>query len=251
MTRREHLLDQYENALFALLMDDLAWQEGERLLEENERLKNDPDADVPEEVMTRCRKVINREFTRKHISKVGHASWKVFRRIAVAACMAGLLFTVAFAVSDTVRINTLNLMIETFDRYTNYSFVPSSNTESASAASEFKIGKLPEGFTLTDYKSTQMGEDYTYIGPHGEELYVSLNIFSSGSSPISIDTENADIEDITINGREAQLISKDYYQIVVPFPEKMQLLFVAFWSETDLPPKEEFTQIVEDIFIQE
>ena len=51
MTRRENLRDQYEDALFALLMDDLAWQEGERLLELNERLKNDPDADVPEEVM--------------------------------------------------------------------------------------------------------------------------------------------------------------------------------------------------------
>ena len=48
MTRRENLRDQYEDALFALLMDDLAWQEGERLLELNERLKNDPDADVPD-----------------------------------------------------------------------------------------------------------------------------------------------------------------------------------------------------------
>lgn len=251
MTRRERLQDQYEDALFALLMDDLAWQEGERLLEENERLKNDPNANVPEDVMMRCRKVINREFTWKHISKVGRASWKVFRRIAVAACVAVLLFTAAFAVSDTVRINTLNLMIETFDRYTNYSFVQSSNTESASVASEFEIGKLPEGFILTDYYSGIAGEDYTYVGPHGETLYITLYVFSSGSGPVGIDTENADIEDITINGRDAQLISKDYYQIVVPFPENQQLLLVCFLSETDLPTKKEFIQIVEDIFIQE
>ena len=37
MTNREKLQDQYEDALFALLMDDLAWREGVRLLEENER----------------------------------------------------------------------------------------------------------------------------------------------------------------------------------------------------------------------
>ena len=46
MTNREKLQDQYEDALFALLMDDLAWREGVRLLEENERLKNDPDAKI-------------------------------------------------------------------------------------------------------------------------------------------------------------------------------------------------------------
>ena len=60
MTRREQLQDQFEDARFALLMDNLAWQEGERLLEENERLKHDPSADVPAEVTERCLKVINR-----------------------------------------------------------------------------------------------------------------------------------------------------------------------------------------------
>ena len=30
MTRREQLQDQFEDARFALLMDNLAWQEGER-----------------------------------------------------------------------------------------------------------------------------------------------------------------------------------------------------------------------------
>ena len=34
MTRREQLQEQYEDALFALLMDELARSEGEKLLEE-------------------------------------------------------------------------------------------------------------------------------------------------------------------------------------------------------------------------
>ncbi len=39
MTQREQLRDNYEDALFALLMDEFAEREGERLLEKNERLK--------------------------------------------------------------------------------------------------------------------------------------------------------------------------------------------------------------------
>ena len=39
MANRNKLRENYEDALFALLMDDLAQQEGERLIRENETLK--------------------------------------------------------------------------------------------------------------------------------------------------------------------------------------------------------------------
>ena len=35
MTRREMLLEQYEDALFALMMDEVAAVEGQKALEEN------------------------------------------------------------------------------------------------------------------------------------------------------------------------------------------------------------------------
>ena len=40
MTKREQLREEYEDALFALMMDEFAVAEGEKALEENERLKN-------------------------------------------------------------------------------------------------------------------------------------------------------------------------------------------------------------------
>ena len=49
MTRREKLQEQYEDALFALLMDDLAVEEGKKAYEENERLKADSSFEVPSE----------------------------------------------------------------------------------------------------------------------------------------------------------------------------------------------------------
>lgn len=54
MTRREKLQEQYEDALFALLMDDLAVEEGKKAYEENERLKADSSFEVPLESRKRC-----------------------------------------------------------------------------------------------------------------------------------------------------------------------------------------------------
>jgi hypothetical protein len=250
MTRRENLRDQYEDALFALLMDDLAWQEGERLLELNERLKNDPDADVPEEVMARCRKVINREFTKKTALKAGRVSWNVFKRAAVAACMTVLLFSVAFAASETVRINTLNLVIEVFDRYTDYSFRPAPEPapeESDNVKfSGFEVGWVPEGLTMTEQKTMSGYMSTIYEGSHGE--YLSIRLYSLGEAGVmGINTEDAVVEDITINEWNASLITTDHFQVIIPFPERKQFLCASFFTEETPPEKEELLRIIEGI----
>lgn len=246
MTNREKLQDQYEDALFALLMDDLAWREGVRLLEENERLKNDPDAKIREEVIIRCRRTINREFAKKNAAKVCRVSWNVFKRISVAACVAVSLFTVAFAASDTVRINTLNLMVGVFDRYTDYSFVAAPEASDNAKLSGFEVEWLPEGFTLTDESTHSSWVDARYEGPRGEILDIALHTLGE-SGTVTADTEDALVEDITINGRTATFITKDYYQVVMPIEEKQQLLCVAYWSETDPSTKELLIRIVENI----
>lgn len=248
MTRRENLQEQYEDALFALLMDDLAWQEGERLLEENERLKNDPDAEVPEEVMARCRKVINREFAKRRASKVGRTSWNIFKRIAVAACVTVLLFTFAFAASETVRINTLNLMIEVFDRYTDYSFAQPPTNENADRFSGFTVGWLPEGMALTEEsnKPNLFSTWAIYEGPDGKYLNISLDTLGE-AGVMGVNTENAVVEDITVNGWKASLITTDHFRVAIPFPEKTQIFSVSYFTEETPPEKEEFLRIIEGI----
>lgn len=249
MTRREKLQEQYEDALFALLMDDLAWQEGELLLEENERLKTDPDADVPEEMMKRCRKVINQEFTKKQVSKVGRTSWNIFKKIAIAACISVLLFTVAFATSETVRVNTLNILMDVCDRYTDYRFSVDSNEEKPTVYSGYDVGWLPEGMALTDQNIISDYPNYartTYEGPNGEYLNIILDTLGE-AGVLSVNTEDAIVEDITVNGWNASLITTDHVQIVIPFPEKMQILCVSFFTGEALPGRDTFLRIIESI----
>ena len=56
-----------EEQAFAELMQELAREEGRLLLEENERLLNDPDAAVPAELDRKCRELILQAFSeQKH-----------------------------------------------------------------------------------------------------------------------------------------------------------------------------------------
>lgn len=70
MKTREQLQDEYEDALFALLMYDMAQLNRRRAEEENKRLQNDPNAKVPEEVDHHCLRTIYRYFFKKKLLRI-------------------------------------------------------------------------------------------------------------------------------------------------------------------------------------
>lgn len=250
MTRREQLLEQYEDALFALLMDEVARAEGEKLLAENERLMQDPDADIPDDVMRRCRKVINREFSKKNAAAAYKVSMMVFHKIAAFALIAILLFTTAFAASEDLRVNMLNLVIERFERNTDYRVAPTSQLPESDLG--FEVGWVPDGFVLAKWNSNQFIDWATYQASDGSLLGIDLDTITE-SGVISVDTEDAVIEEIAVNGIVSTLIIKDYsYQVVMPLLERNQMLFVSLsWNPSNYPEfkytKDEFLRIVESI----
>lgn len=75
MTRREMLMEQYEDALFALIMDEVAEVEGQKAIEENQRLKESGELVIPKEVSQRCQRVIARKTAEKDLKRL------TFRRI--------------------------------------------------------------------------------------------------------------------------------------------------------------------------
>lgn len=55
-------LEKMEDAVFSLIMQEVAAEEGRRAIEENERLKADPSFIVPEATRRRCLDIINKHF---------------------------------------------------------------------------------------------------------------------------------------------------------------------------------------------
>lgn len=88
MNRRDELRERYEDALFAFLMEDVIETEGKKMLEENERLKQDPLAAVPEAVDYRCIQTIKRGFAKERRHTVGRITYRVLNRVAMIAVIA-------------------------------------------------------------------------------------------------------------------------------------------------------------------
>ena len=65
MTERERLLEEFDDAYFALLMEGVANKEGEQLIALNEMLQDNPEAEVPESVDKRCLETIDRHFAKE------------------------------------------------------------------------------------------------------------------------------------------------------------------------------------------
>ncbi len=204
MTRRELLQDRYEDALFALLMDDVATAEGKRAAVENERLKNDPSAEIPAGMEMRSLQTIRRCFARRDLYSAGRFTVKAMKRVVMAAGVAAILFTGAFAASETVRLNTLNLIIEVFDTNTTFRFV---DQPAEMEGPHLEVGWLPEGYVLESQGQDETSVWYQYQSPEHEWLYIDYCL--TPGTEAKVDTEDAKIEYVKIQGAEAMLVQKE------------------------------------------
>ena len=121
-----------------------------------------------------------------------------------------LLFTTAFAVSPTLRANTLNLVMEVFEDSTAISF-SNSNTENSSFSEDFDVDVtvnwVPEGYTLVDQSEDPFLSSLRYRSETGDEILI--NVFKGENGVLYVDTEDAQVEHLTIQGCDGLLVLKD------------------------------------------
>lgn len=213
MDRREQLREQYEDALFAVLMEELVEREGERLLAENERLKNDPAAAIPEEVERHCRKTIRQAFARETRRTAVKTTRWVLKKVLVAALIAVLLFVTAYAGFPEFRLKALNLLIEISDVAT--SLVPTDKggnynadiSASRNILAGYALPILPEGFTIENQGYDRTSDWVQYTDKQG--AVVRFCIENAGAAGVSADTEQTDgVEHVQIHEFEGLLVEK-------------------------------------------
>ncbi|MCI9507956.1 MAG: hypothetical protein HFF62_15575 [Oscillospiraceae bacterium] len=218
MTDRRRLLDNYEDALFALMMDELVEEEGQQLLEENERLKQDPDAAVPEDVDKRCLKTIKRTFARKHHMEVMRLVSAMFRKVAVFAFVMMIMYGTAYAAFPEVRTKTLNLLIEMSDvsaRLTSDNNVGSANSGNRAEnvsndgiLQGYQLPPVPDGFEILSMGNSPISGWIRYTNNQEKSIY--LSIATAENMVRNRDSENVDsIEIIQIHSYDGLLIEKD------------------------------------------
>ena len=81
MTRRERLIENYEDALFSLLMDEVAESEGKKAMEGNQRLRDNGEIEVPVSVRQRWRRVIAKRAVENDLRQFGHGVTRILTKV--------------------------------------------------------------------------------------------------------------------------------------------------------------------------
>ena len=242
--KREKLIEEYEDALFALLMDEVAQAEGERAIQLNKQLKEDPNAAVPLSLQNRSKQTIRTAFAKENFHRTVCASKKVFRMVSAAVFICVMLFTTAFAVSSDFRRSTLNAVIEVFDEYSVLKF---ENIESVAGSKQhgadeeivysYNIGLkwVPDGFEISQGWDHTSNDFVEYVNDEGAGFNVFIvSVFEDAL--YQFDTENTEMIPVTVQGYPAELYRKDDGRLTVLWidTEKqgvMQVLAVGLSQE--------------------
>ena len=215
MTRKERLREQYEDALFALIMEEAAEAEGQKALEENRRLR-DSGLAIPDGLRQRCHRAIAKGFAGQELRRVGRGVSRVVTKVALVALVGMLLFTTVFAASEDFRVKTLNLALEIFEDHTEITLTPDESIIASSVDSvvpQLTAGWVPDGFALVEegensamaWKEFQNEEAGTQI---------SITVFNLRTGRMSVDTEDAEMLPVQINGADAFIINDTEDEII-------------------------------------
>lgn len=211
MSNREQLFEKYEDALFALLMDDLAEVEGERLLELNEALKDDPDAAVPIDVQQRCIDIINREFAKKKRTASRQRAKKVLKIFPWAVVIAMALMAVAMAAFPAFRAGVYNIFKSSTTEYTSWSFGDSSFDQSKKWDSDLSFTlDIPEEFVAREVITNQFYERVYFENNDGSNSSFSV-VYSDNPNNVAF-SNNENILDrrtLILQGYEAEFLSNN------------------------------------------
>lgn len=210
--KREKLMEDYEDALFAIVMDQIAEEEGKHLAEEAQRLEGE-DFQVPEGLDRKCIDAIRRaeKKQRKEQSRIRRRiSIRRICKVALVAVLTMILaVSIAYAAIPEFRAGVLNLMLKVTEIATEITMTGSSSgTASDTSEFDFQLTYLPKGFFLSDTSTiTSDCTDICYIDEDNNNFDFGYAHMVEGNS-VDVDTENAKVQYTTLRGCEGMIIQK-------------------------------------------
>lgn len=251
MTHRDTLYANYEDALFALMMDSVVQSEGKRLLAEKERLEQEPDAALSEALQRRCMKTIDRAFAKQKRRAAGRTAKKVFKLLPLVAVIIAAMAVLAYAAFPEFRADVLNLLLRNNTGSIDWSFVDDKGIDAQSDIPEsptFTVD-LPVGYELSEYWSTYFTEEAKYLYQNDESHSITISVLHSAYTTASSDTENADYyEQTKIQEYKAVLTIKDGLIRLIWGSDEIPCYVVLEANDLDFYS---IKQIAESIIVQE
>lgn len=211
------LNEDYENALYRLVMNDVAEDEGKQYLEENETLNaNQTNSPSTENIKGFTRLLDVQLKKKKKFRKVHHFS--ALNKAAVVVLAIFLTFSSMMVTVQAFRLSVLNFLISIEPKYTSYELQDddqSGDNEKliVNWTNSYVPSYMPEGYEVTEMSSSDSLKKV--ILENADSSSIIYTEYESDSS-LSIDTEDASlIETIKINGHDGTLSEKGSITTVV------------------------------------
>lgn len=218
MTKQEMLYEQYNDALFRLLMHSVAQHQGQQYQEENQALKAQ-EGGPSETAKRRCLRTISRQVRRGHARAAARTASRVLSKAAVVMLLVISCLTAAFAVSPVFRSDALRWAVATFGDHAEYRF---NQTEGGVQYQGIEVGWLPEGYELVENQNTNGTISRRYIRPSGSvEQRVDICVMNfDGEGVFKVDTEANQLYQTIVHDTLATVIQRDEsMQIIWMYPE--------------------------------
>lgn len=241
MNREKELMEEYEDILFKIMMDRVAKSEGARYLKENERLVEDPEAEVPESIQKHARQAIQGAFSTRRKQKRTRSLLRGLRVAVIAAILIALMVGFAFAAFPALKANVINTILNIYDTHTDFFFSEEEPISQKNGTSKvpLQVDWLPEGFALVDEVSN---EEYTIRRYETEDQVI--HVCKSFPRTYTIDTENAEITSIEMLGYEGTLIEKNKEKHILWLNADTSMVYDVY---TDGLSLEEILKIAENL----
>lgn len=190
MATRKELLEQYEDAQFALLMDEIMEMQGAELNEMKQQLKQDPAAAVPHEVRERSMETIRKSYEERDKKKKTRQIRTSVRTLLIAAVVAALLLT---TVSADFRLAAKNFVYELTELAAElmFDFGDRAENHDGEVIMGYFIPALPEEFELVGSKDNVNSAWRQYQNDKG---FVMIKVFTDDGTGVVYGT---DAENVT------------------------------------------------------
>lgn len=185
MATRKELLEQYEDAQFALLIDEIVEMQGAELNEIKQQLKQDPAAAVPPAVRERSMETIRKSYEERDKKQKTRRIRTMVRTLLIAAVVAALLLT---SVSADFRLAAKNFVYELTELAAElmFDFGDSAETHDGEVIMGYFIPALPDEFELVDSKDNVNSAWRQYESDKG---FVMIKMFTDDGSGITYGTD--------------------------------------------------------------
>lgn len=201
-----------QDAMIKLAAAQYVESEGNKLLEEEKLLNQMEKDELTEEDIKNFEKLCDREIKKHKRTSPGKILW--FYRAAAVAAVLLLALNISIVTVPAMRgwvwdfitqINPESTIIKSSESDDEVEVERNEGVNRRIFDKEYGITYLPEGFSIASETKNPMGINIDYSDENGNMIFFAQRIEQNA---MYVDTENAEVSEIKINGYTAMLSAK-------------------------------------------